>query len=499
MWRTQARLGSNSIGYRNVLRNPVVPIRKQQGVVAMMFAIVLIAMIGFMGLALDLSRLYNRKVELQSVADVAALAAARQLVGTTEGIDRATAAAAAAVGRLKFNYNSTPIAWSASAITFSTSSSAGAWVDASAARASAGTMRFVRVDTSEMDPDMGVIDTIFMRVVSSTLATASTSASAIAGRSSIDVTPLALCAMSADAATSRPPKGELVQYGFRRGVAYDLMQLNPGGTQPINYVVNPIDPGTAAGSSTNTTPAIVGPFVCSGTIPVASVIGSQILVSSPFPIGSLFEHLNSRFDQYNGGHCNYQSAPPDFNVRQFTFNSGVNWMKSALPTRQTANPTTAGGILRTMADLGEEAAFTAPLYGPMWSFAKPVPFSEYTPGSPEPEAGYTAFNKSEWAALYTPGAPEPKSAYPAATPYAASGGPNFMAPVAAHGKGLPFRRVLNVPLLECPVGTGANATARVVAIGRFFMTVPATATSISAEFAGLATGAQLGGAVELYR
>jgi hypothetical protein len=59
--------------------------------------------------------------------------------------------------------------------------------------------------------------------------------------------------------------------------------------------------------------------------------------------------------------------------------------------------------------------------------------------------------------------------------------------------------VLNVPLLDCPVAAGADAQAAVLAIGKFFMTVPATATSINAEFAGIASGDALSGSVELYK
>jgi hypothetical protein len=57
------------------------------------------------------------------------------------------------------------------------------------------------------------------------------------------------------------------------------------------------------------------------------------------------------------------------------------------------------------------------------------------------------------------------------------------------------RRVLNIPLLACPVGGG---TATVLAVGKFFMTVPATATSLYAEFAGTVSPGTLGTDVELY-
>jgi uncharacterized membrane protein len=51
----------------------------QQGVVAIMFALSLVVLIGFAGLALDGARLYVNKTELQNAADACALAAAQEL------------------------------------------------------------------------------------------------------------------------------------------------------------------------------------------------------------------------------------------------------------------------------------------------------------------------------------------------------------------------------------------------------------------------------------
>jgi hypothetical protein len=58
---------------------------------------------------------------------------------------------------------------------------------------------------------------------------------------------------------------------------------------------------------------------------------------------------------------------------------------------------------------------------------------------------------------------------------------------------------LNVPLLSCPVAGGSNVSATVLAIGKFFMTVPATSTTIHAEFAGVVPEQSLGGPVELFQ
>jgi hypothetical protein len=62
--------------------------------------------------------------------------------------------------------------------------------------------------------------------------------------------------------------------------------------------------------------------------------------------------------------------------------------------------------------------------------------------------------------------------------------------------GMPNRRVLNVPLLSCPV-SGNSAT--VSGIGRFFMTVPSDGTHLYAEFAGLVQEQTLRVQVRLYQ
>lgn len=482
---------------------------KQRGSIAVMFAVMVAVLFGFIGLAFDLSLVYNRKAELQSLADTTALAAANRLVGTTAGVQSALLAAANEALTFRYQYRKFPVEWSNSAIKFSASATAADsdWRDAGAALASPDGLLFVKVDTRELDPSYGTINTMFMGILSDANATATSSGLAIAGRSSINVTPLAICALSPTPANPRsnlgpPANVELEEYGFRRGVGYNLMNLSPDSTTtPDNFVVNPIDPLGAAGSPANTAAATVSPFVCAGTMPMPRVMGATISVGRPFPIDTLFNQLNSRFDQYAGGLCKPERAPPDANVRAYFNATAVPWM-SVVPQGQTAETSTVGGKLWTIASptTGVSGTTLGSAYGPLWSFAKAVPFSAYTAGVPEPASGYATFaaNASVWGTLYQFGKPTPTS-YPAATPYSASAGANFQAPSIANRPGLRLRRVLNVPLLSCPVAAGANATATVLAIGKFFMTVPATPTAISAEFAGVVQDQALGGPVELFK
>jgi hypothetical protein len=190
--------------------------------------------------------------------------------------------------------------------------------------------------------------------------------------------------------------------------------------------------------------------------------------------------------------CQSASAPADLNVTSFTYNGGANWMQNQ-PAGQTAKSSISGGQLWTVADPAPSPPGTLGIeYGPLWSYAKAVQYSSYVAsGGIEPTAGYTTFATTDWATLYTPGAPAAVS-YPATTPYQATGG-------ATAYKTFRNTRVLNIPLLQCPVPAGAKATARVLAIARFFMTVPAGPSSINAEFAGLVPEPAVGGNVELFR
>lgn len=481
----------------------------QGGAIAVMAAGSLILMLAFCGLALDIAQLYNRKMELQAVADAAALAAASQLDGTQQGLTKAMNSARAVVEQedrtLRVKYNAEKVAWSDAAIQFSASRGPGAeWLNSGSAAASAGNLLYARVDTAALGEDYGRVQTLFMHVLTPHLGQNVVTASATAGRSSINVVPMAVCAMSSVAAAPRnnpanggaPANVELVEHGFRRGVSYDLMRLNPNGTSPLHFVLDPEAPAGRAGNAANTAVGVLAPYVCTGTMAVASIRGANLSVFPSFPLAQLYPAFNSRFADYSGGLCHVNGAPPDANVKPYVY-TAIAWM-STLRAGQAAQAFTDAGKLQTVADpVPPPASATAPAFGPLWAYARAVPFSAYSPGTPEPAGGYTPFASTAWPALYGPLNPV-ATGYPSGsgTPYAASGGGNFTAPPPDTRPGVRGRRILNLPLLECPV-TGSSA--RVLGVGRFFMTVPATASALVGEFAGMASDSALGGRVELYR
>lgn len=486
---------------RNVEKPSLRNRHRQQGAFAVMFAAVVLVMLGVCGLAVDLSMVYNRKIELNRLSKTVALAAARELDGTASGITRATDAAREAASLMKYQYG-LDVNWVDSAITFSTTPNTDAeWMAAGAAAARPGPVFFVKVDTNALGKEVGTVKALIMPLLGAQQSVELRD-TAVAGRSTINVVPFGICAMSAlpgEARANSSGVDELVQYGFRRGVAYDLMQLNPNGTTPANFVIDPVSPPGGLGNASNTSASTVAPFICTGRMWIPRVTGGAIRVSSPFPIGSLYKELNSRFDDFDQSSCDPNGAPPDYNIKAYDYSAtnGIAWMNPK-PTSHSAVPRTSGQRLQTIADFATAPSGTAAeMYGPLWSYARAVKYLDYREGVPERSTGYSRFATSDWGSLYPPG---PGSvSYPSSTPYFAMSGNNYKSPRSSHIKiSEQNRRVLHVPLLSCPISPGTNVGATALAIGKFFMTMPATETSIHAEFAGIAHESTIVGQVILY-
>jgi Flp pilus assembly protein TadG len=474
---------------------------KEDGAFAIMFVAVLIVLIGFVGMAIDVGPMYNRKVELNNMAEAVALAAARELDGSAAGIGNARNAAQTAAQRMSYQGN-IAFQWNDAALSFSNSPArSGTWSSVASAQGNPQGLFYVKVDTSGLDAAAGEVHPVFMPILSSALGTVAVGDSVVAGRTSINVTPIAVCAMSPDAVSERTVTGlastELVQYGFRRGVSYDLMQLNPSGQTPARYLVNPVVAPGVFSSVFDT--SLIGQFVCTGSMWVPSLAGGSMRVSplpASSPLSALATQLNSRFDDYSGGLCSPNGAPPDYNVKQYAYDkvNGAAWMNPGTG-RAAALATTSRNKLETIADLPDPPAGTAAGdYGPLWANAKAAKYA-----ATEPAGGYATFATSDWAKLYKSG-PSAVS-YPSGslTPYQASNGINYVKPNPSRLEiSTDQRRILNIPLLSCPVPAGANVQASVLGIGKFFMTVPATSDKLIAEFAGLAPSKSLTGNVELY-
>lgn len=471
--------------------------RQQRGAVAVMVAGMLFVILAVCAMAIDLGLMYNRRVELHNLADAVALSTAAELDGTEAGVDRATDAAAAVAATFHYSYTK-KIAWRSDAVQFSDKPARlGTWVSAAEARKFPDGRLFVRVDTTGLGTATGMVSTLFMNVLGASR-DAVMQGVAIAGRTGIKVLPLGICAMSETAMNYRNTDAgkELVEFGFRRGVSYNLMNLNPKGTTPANYVINPFAPPGVPGTSGPTSAAIIRPYVCNGTMSMARVVGGNLTVVPGFPINLVYPELNSRFNLYDNSVCNRNVAPPDANIKAYdVVLYNFPWMATR-PLAQSAAMAPSTERLVTIADTSPSpGGSTAAMYGPLWTYAKAAQWSAYVEGTPEPAAGYAGFSGDNWDKLYTPGGQ--KAVGYASVPYQASSGGTFDAPRTLIPRPPRNRRVLNVALLNCP-DKDKTQVFSAAGVGKFFMTVPATDKALYAEFAGLVSDQSLSSSITLF-
>ena len=461
--------------------------RGQRGAVAIMFGLTVTVLFAMGGVVLDLGHLYIVKAELQNAADAAALAGAKELNQTTAGITNAVTKAQA-IGA-KNNYNFSTVvnldgSDSSTAMAFSTSPD-GPWLTIAAAKAAPQGLTFMQIDTGGK-----TLNTYLMRVAG--INTINTSGVAVAGRFVNDVTPIGVCAIkneitgvSRPKAEALPGTNELAQFGFRRGVGYNVFDLGPLGTPSNPYLIDPIDVYPASCNPSNSSANSTAPFICNGSSAVVTSTPGTVYGNTGLSAGKIEAALNSRFNVYGGPSvCIPAQAPPDSNIKAFGCTGGscatpaADWMAQS---NQTITPT---GIPTT--------ALTPPIgiisknnYGVLWSFSKAVRAD--TSVSP-PKVGST-FSTSDWATLYPAvgGAPAVNANYPASTPYADPA--HSTAP--SGNAGTLQRRVLNMAIVDCPnvTGSGSCQVLPVLGIGRFFMQVPAdfggSTKKLEVEFAGL--------------
>lgn len=469
----------------------------QRGVFAVLFAVLLVAFIAFLGIALDSGILYERHTDMKNYANAAALAAARQLDGTVAGLDRAVDEAEDAVEANRYK-SGTEAEWNEDALSFG-SSADGPWVSLAIAQAAPEDelreLRYVRVDAGELDAALATVPRFF--AIGASAREVTLQVVSVAGPTEAAMLPLAVCAMNETRYTSRAVYGisnvqERVEHGFRVGVTYNLLRLNPDGTDPVNFVVNPVEfPGGGATPDTgNFEDAAVAPFVCSGSM--LQPRDNRLFVQAGFP-ATLIAELNSRFEQASS--CVSTAALPDRNVADYRT---APWLVNNTGARKFVQESTVGGRLATVADVDppDPAGRVKGDYGTVWSYARPVRFNAAAPGTPG-----ASFLRAQMPHLYP--VPSTPTSYPSTPPadnltttwldnrtYLPYGSPatqtTFLAPAGTAARN---RRVLMVPLLDCPV-TGNEAT--VLAVGRFLMTTPASDdpadTYIAAEFGGLVNG-----------
>jgi hypothetical protein len=493
--------------------------RRQRGAIAILFGLTIFVLFGFMALAIDLGRTYVVRTELQNAADAAALAGAIQLNQTAAGVccgaDSAVTRAIAMAAQNNFKFSS-PVVITIADLSVGSCPEDSCMVAASTVttNALAAGKTFLRVHIPS-----GALATFFAGIpaVAGDPGTPSTSTfgRAVAGHFVTQIIPMGVCAI--DPATKGgviPVTGELTEFGFRRGIAYNIPQLNPlGGASGDPLWINPLNSPPAACNPANSSATTMKPFICTGTSTVVISVPGTVYANTGGSYGPMEKALNSRFDDFAGGSgCDPASAPPDINIRSYDIAnpnaappippppppmnvwSPRNWTEpglDTLPERQSIEINAATGKPYNPATMQQ--------YGALWSYSRAV----HAAGtSPNASAG-ASFGLADWPALYAGLTADP-SGYPAAAaippfpagtlaaPYHTASGNYFQAPNPAH-PGKIKRRVLNVAILDCTglaAGPGlACAALPVVGVGKFFMQTQANLTggtkTIHSEFAGL--------------
>jgi hypothetical protein len=269
---------------------------RQRGVIAVIAAVSLVVFMAMAGLVLDMGRLFVIKAELQGAADACALAAARELDGRPDSLQRAVNAGVHVAVRNPVDLQSAPVQASPSAVTFS-SQLAGPYVSASSITPS--TARYVKCAPSPVSAA-----TWFMRVAG--VASSTVGGEAVAKLSASQAgcaVPVGLC--TAQTSKSTPQ----ATWGFSPGNWYQgLFEPSSGMTGNYNW----IDFTPPHGGANELMELIATTGTCN--VPAQGNVGQSGYNSG------LVDAWNTRFGLYKGGYTITRN-PPDWTGFAYTKSS----------------------------------------------------------------------------------------------------------------------------------------------------------------------------------
>ncbi|MEO0313609.1 MAG: hypothetical protein RI928_65 [Pseudomonadota bacterium] len=291
---------------------------RQRGAVAIVVAISLIAMVGIVGLALDLGKMYVARAELQNAADACALAAVHSLNGaTTRQLDIAEAAGLTAGLRHKVQFQSKTVNLSQNASIAFAEQVEGPW----RLKNSVGTgdpsvlrMRHARCTIAESG-----METWFIHVLNAlpgvAIGTQQVSASAVASLLNSQTTcalPVAICV---EQLTANPQVGQWI-----KGVN------SPSDDATSNFRWVDLSVTGKSSSTRDIADMLSGNGACE--LPVTGMevgtTGARLGLSNEW---------NTRFGLYQGGAYSPDQNPPDLSGYAYTT---VTWPANKDGTRSNA-------------------------------------------------------------------------------------------------------------------------------------------------------------------
>lgn len=316
-------------------------IKRQRGATAIIVALALPVLIGFIGLAVDGGRLYVMKTELQNAADACALAAARELTCDPASgpcgasyLLNAENAGMAVGGRNKVGFQGTQVNVLATDITYSLVLAPNTAANYRTRAAADPASKFVMCTL----PVTGILPW-FMQVLGAGAQTvASQAVASLAPSQTNCAIPLGMCTQGSNSAP----------FGLVAGKWY-TSKFNPGAAS-ITGNFNWIDFTPPAGGASELSALLQGSGAC-------SLPGTGVQVGQTGTANSLSTAWNSRFGLYKGGGgvqaSDLASAPPDYTGFAYTT---ANW-PNASPQNAYGGTAASGGTQNFKRNRETNAAF----------------------------------------------------------------------------------------------------------------------------------------------
>ena len=286
---------------------------RQRGAIAVVVAVSIAVLIGFVGLALDLGKLYVAKTELQNSSDACALAAARELTGasaTQLTIAEAAGIATGSANRVMFQTE--PVALAAnSSVTFSQTLNGS--YQPKFEDETAKLMKYARCTVSRSGIGGWFIQMLNalpgISIGSQTVAT--TAVATIAPAQTNCALPVAIC----DEKLSTLAPGQWI------AGALDPMAANKGSFRWVDF-------GSKGGGAREIKDILSGTGVCD-----LPSVGSPILLK-PGNNNGVDDAWNTRFGIYHGAYKGPADGVPDFTGYAYT---PSNWPPPLPPTAEPKN------------------------------------------------------------------------------------------------------------------------------------------------------------------
>ncbi|WP_280155678.1 pilus assembly protein TadG-related protein [Piscinibacter sp. XHJ-5] len=291
--------------------------RAQGGAIAVIVALSMAVLLGFLGLAVDGGHLYLIKTELQNGADACALAAAYELTDAPAiapvAFNRAEAAGQAVAQKNKVDFQNGGIASANTTVEFGTSLAAGSpWMTAAAGPA--GNSKYVRCTIQQTN-----IVPYLMQVVGAGNQTVRAAATASLAPSQTNcAVPMALCVKPGGTAANN--------FGYTVGDWYGLDFSATGGGSQASYTGNfrwiDFDPGSptpgcSGGGAQELACMMAGSGQCNLPSPITGSCSGSGPSTDPGCVGengqisSMEQAYNTRFGLYKGSYS-ATNSPMDF-------------------------------------------------------------------------------------------------------------------------------------------------------------------------------------------